>query len=196
MTYIDFFDKNMLYAGILRDYTFPQKDFKFLKEKDFHEFCKNFFFDKAWQKWTNDSYFTEEKIDKNGKIEQIFFGCMVEVDIYLPEEYHTHLIDSFPCLVSKKLIKFSDLSKHQVKIAKALNNRQQKAVWDSGSLALLIKMSVRCIFFTLRCVQGSGPKGTMSCKTHGEILIGCGAWRPEAKSQRLYARSWRPDLEA
>ena len=40
-------------------------------------------------------------------------------------------------------------------------NRQQKAVWDSGSLALLIKMSVRCIFFILRCVQvqGSGPEG-------------------------------------
>ena len=38
-------------------------------------------------------------------------------------------------------------------------NRQQKAVWDSGSLALLIKMSVRCIFLILRCVQGSGPEG-------------------------------------
>ena len=38
-------------------------------------------------------------------------------------------------------------------------NRQQKAVWDSGSLALLIKMSVTSIFFILRYVQGSGPEG-------------------------------------
>ena len=38
-------------------------------------------------------------------------------------------------------------------------NRQQKAVWDSGSLTLLIKMSVRSIFLILRCVQGSGPEG-------------------------------------
>ena len=39
------------------------------------------------------------------------------------------------------------------------NIRQQKAVWDSGSLALLIEMSVKCIILILRCVQGSSREG-------------------------------------
>ena len=38
------------------------------------------------------------------------------------------------------------------------SKKQQKAVWDGGSLALLIKMSVKIILFILRCVQGSGPE--------------------------------------
>ena len=44
-------------------------------------------------------------------------------------------------------------------LEKRKRNRQQKAVWDSGSLALLIKMSVTSIFLILRYVQGSGPEG-------------------------------------
>ena len=50
-------------------------------------------------------------------------------------------------------------SRTREKVGKRKKNRLQKAVWDSDSLALLIKMSVNCIFFILRCVQGSDPEG-------------------------------------
>jgi len=77
---------------------------------------------------------------------------MVEVDIHLPEEYHTRLMDSFPCLVSKRLIKFSDLSKHQVKIAKALNKKQDiiPKVVASLDTGYKIKLDWRYLKFLMK----------------------------------------------
>ena len=44
--------------------------------------------------------------------------------------------------------------------------------------------------------RAAAPKGMMSCKTHVEILIGCGAWRPKAVFKKLEARLGDQMMEA
>ena len=132
-TFIEFKDKNVLYAGVLCDYNFPQSEFEFLEGNKFHQFCDNFYAG-SWKNWTKECVYSVNRKTDEGVIKEVLFGVMVECTLKLDEKFHTKIIDDFPPLVSKRLIKLTDLSKNQNEMARALNKKDDTVSKVVGSL--------------------------------------------------------------